>query len=1326
MAKPVISRCRGLAAWSGHAYLFAGALLAFTLAGLTPGRAADEPAISVTLPEDICAEAWERMPAALRVKKVGFRGIYFSPKKLFALKCNEYKDELIEQVRAPFEAAQQEVEQQLRQPFDDLEQGFDAFVAEKAREQILPTLPKEEQERFQSDSAFMQEKVHEWLNDPRQETTEYVSAYIQSRYARLYKAYEAYVDLTNGQSKEIVDGLNGILEKGQGRLKSILGLVREVEADPETPWTDKAKEWGFSGHWIDRFKEHEDKIREINKNTKVIDAAQIVVGAFQTDDSVAKIAALFDVMETLAGAASDSKVPMVSLFGDIVAAYAKVAKETLAAVNALGEKLKARAGYCFGPGVPLGSQSSDRYREAEVAAREIPNTLLCPLGLGVAPWKDIYQQIEPGPQDQLHFWADGTFVRGAPDGGGRYGVQESLSLMQSARGIGYAVPELVAGNTHPIADVYNVPFSGDSGKGIPGLMAEARSVIDEIDNKVARLTSAPAYTGRCAANAVLQHIERQSGLNLTAFRNERDRYGIARLVSTYAASYAARHGAFGEAGSARTEAYDHYRKIKEGLKNVSVVVVHGSVRDTNRGYSVPCPECGGAAINVGVTGGEQVVGCEVTKADEKGDFVVVAMRASPAMSITLGAEVDGVKSEAVTVDEAYLANGSLDTSGVFLSTSAFLPVDLSTPKPPQTAESAPGEEKPPEPTDREALPESDTAATEARKAAEQAARCAAEDAKLAAAKDLIASDSFGDAERILADIDLSRCPAIAPEVANAKARIASATAGLAGAAEAARRTCEPNRWSETAQKLRKVQNAALASLAETLETMAQALNSAQSDLASARTLYSDGKFEQAAQRLEEALNRFGPLPRQGQCKEVLAEIENALAKARKVATGLAKVDEAIAACDVKRLRSHIGQLEDVKQPHAAMTAKKSEAAKLVDTLSSATKELQAVVALRGAGKLDEAKTRIGQLVASLEQQDLRRCKIYEEASLASNEINATLEVEARAQAAVAACDLAAIDGLIAELGSGANRKTLVSLKQGRDACKERKRKEELASASEACRAKHGQEAYATKLKTGEFNCECQRPAIFDEHAQRCKTKEQILAEGTESCRQLYGEQAYALKQNKDGTFDCSCAKGFEFDASGKQCQRRKTKAEILAEGTAICRSEFGAPAFAKKQNADGTFECFCEKGFDWNAAKTACERRKSKQEILAEGSEKCRSDFGPGFYAQRQLPNGEFFCACQAGLYFDEANKRCLQPTVADGHQVCAAQYGADSYLISINRDGTYECYIPQQQQPPAAGGPCPQGYWVNPKTGRCISWKELMEPVLPSLDALGNVGRPR
>ncbi len=187
-------------------------------------------------------------------------------------------------------------------------------------------------------------------------------------------------------------------------------------------------------------------------------------------------------------------------------------------------------------------------------------------------------------------------------------------------------------------------------------------------------------------------------------------------------------------------------------------------------------------------------------------------------------------------------------------------------------------------------------------------------------------------------------------MANAKARIASATAGLAGDAEAARRTCDASRWSETAQKLRKVQNAALASLAETLETMAQALNSAQSDLASARTLYSDGKFDQAAQRLEEALNRFGPLPRQGQCKEVLAEIENALAKARKVATGLAKVDEAIAACDVKRLRSHIGQLEDVKQPHAAMTAKKSEAAKLVDTLSSATKELQAVAALKGSGQ----------------------------------------------------------------------------------------------------------------------------------------------------------------------------------------------------------------------------------------------------------------------------------------------------------------------------------------------------------------------------------------
>jgi hypothetical protein len=728
-----------LAARGGRAHLFSGALLAFAFAGLTPSQAAEEPPITVSLPDDICAEAWERMPAALRVKKVGIKGIYFSPKKLFALKCTEYKDELIEQVKAPLEVAREEAEQQLKRPFDDLKQGFDAFVAEKAREQILPTLPKDEQERFQRDSAFMQEKVHEWLNDPSHETAEYVNAYIQSRYQRLYKAYEVYVDFTNGQSKEIVDGLDGILKKAEGRLKSILGLLEEVEADPETPWTDKAKEFGLSGYWVDRFKDHEGQIRALNEQTKVIDAAQIIVGSFQTDDSVAKISALFNLMETLAGATSDSNVPIASLFGDIVAAYAKVAKETLVAVNALGEKLKARAGYCFGPGVPLGTSSTDRYLEAKVAATEIPNTLLCPLGHGVVPWKDIYQQVEPGPEDQLHFWADGTFVKGAADGGGRYGVQESLKLMQSARGIGYAVPELAPGNTRPIADVYNVPFSGDGGKGIPGLMAEARSVMDEIDAKVARLTGARAYTGSCPADAVLRHIEQQAGLDLTSFRDERDRYGLDRLITTYAASYAARHGAFGEAGGVRAGTYDRYRKIKEGLKNVSVVVIQGSVRDINRGFGVPCPDCGGATISVSVAGGAQVQGCEISTADANGDFVVVAVPSGPVITITLDADVKGVKSETVVVDQAYLGREGFDTSGVIRSTNAFLPVDLA--QPPPTAEGAPEEKKPTESTGPEALPESDTAATEAKKAAEQAARCAAEEAKLAAAKDLIASEN---------------------------------------------------------------------------------------------------------------------------------------------------------------------------------------------------------------------------------------------------------------------------------------------------------------------------------------------------------------------------------------------------------------------------------------------------------------------------------------------------------------------------------------------------------------------------------------------------------
>jgi hypothetical protein len=1310
--------------WSGRSILFAGALLACTFACSTAGQAVDEPAVTVSLPEDICAEAWEHMPAALRVKKVGLKGIYFSPKKLFELKCNEYKDELIEQVKAPFEAAKKDAEQQLKQPFDDLKQGFDAYLAEKAREKILPTLPKEEQERFQNDSAFMQEKVHEWLQDPNQETAEYVRAYIQSRYSRLYKAYEAFVDLTNGQSKEIVDGLNDILEKAQGRLKSVLGLVREAEADPETPWTDKAKEYGLSGYWVDRFKEHEGEIREINDRTKVIDAAQIVVGAFQTDDSVAKIAALFDVMETLAGAASDSNVPIASLFGDIVAAYAKVAKETLAAVNALGDKLKARAGYCFGPGVPLGSQSSDRYREAEIAAREIPDTLLCPLGIGVTPWKDIYQQVEPGPEDQLHFWADGTFIRGAAAGGGRYGAQESLKLMRSAREIGYAVPELVAGDTRPIADVYNVPFSGASGNGIPGLMAEARSVIEEIDNKIARLTSAPAYTGQCAADAVLKHIERQAGLNLAAFRDERNRYGVDRLVATYAASYAAGHGGFGEAGGARAGAYDTYQNIRDGLKNVSIVVVHGSVRDTNRGYGVPCPDCGGAPVSVSVTGGEQVAGCEVTKTDATGDFVVVAVRTSPAMSIALGADVNGVKSETVTVDGAYLANGSLDTSGVFLSTTAFLPVDLAAPA--QAAETPPSEQPPPSPGDN--LPDADTEATKAKEAAEQAVRCNAERTKLATARMHIDAGSFNDAERILADVNPALCPAIAPELANTKARVASAAAGLAGDAEGAQRSCEPTRWSETARKLRKVENARLASLAGTLETMAAAYDSAQSDLASARTLYSEGKFDQAAQRLEEALGRLGALPRQGQCKAVITEIEDALDKARKVATGLTKVDEAIAACDVNRLQSHISQLGAVKQPHQLMTAKKSEASSLVDALSAAQKQLQSVLALKGAGKLDEAKTRIAELTASLKRQGLTRCKIYAEASSEAEEINGSSEAAQLAEAAVADCDLAAIDGLLAGLASSAkgnDKRTAASLKKGREACQERKRKEDLANATEACRGKHGQGAYATERKSGEFFCECQKPYIFDEQVQRCRTNEEIIAEGTELCRQTYGDQAYALKQKSDGSFDCSCAKGFEFDASGKQCERRKTKAEIIAEGTEVCRSEFGAAAFAKRRNADGTFECFCERGFDMNATKRTCERHKSKQEILAEGTERCRNELGPGFYAQRQLPNGEFHCVCQAGLYFDEASKSCIQPTVEDGHQVCKSNYGAESYLIGINNDGTYNCYIPQQQAP-VAGGQCPKGEWINPKTGRCISWKELTDPLIPLLDDLGEIGKPR
>ena len=166
---------------------------------------------------------------------------------------------------------------------------------------------------------------------------------------------------------------------------------------------------------------------------------------------------------------------------------------------------------------------------------------------------------------------------------------------------------------------------------------------------------------------------------------------------------------------------------------------------------------------------------------------------------------------------------------------------------------------------------------------------------------------------------------------------------------------------------------------------------------------------------------------------------------------------------------------------------------------------------------------------------------------------------------------------------------------------------------------------------------------------------------------------------------CSCTKGFEFNNNKTTCIRKKTREEVMAEGNQRCRQTFGQQAYAVKPKGDGTFECQCSNGYKWNGNRTACIRIPT----VADGHQVCRNKFGPQAHAVRVNPDDTFQCQCSNGYKWNGNQTACVRiPTVADGHQVCRNNFGPQTHAVRVNPDDTFQCQ-------------CDTGYdMVN---GRCV-----------------------
>lgn len=404
-----------------------------------------------------CQKAWEQMPDKVK-QKINLGGLSFEPEKAFITKCQEYQKQLIEGVQKKFSDIQSGAQH-------EVQKIFLTWLAEKIKDQLLPTLSPEAQSHFDPNSPYVQKKAIEWLHQPGHEISAYINAFISEKAPFLAQIMTTYDDLTGGESATILKEMKGVLNKARGRLEALLEAEKEIEEKPDVPYSKILKKYGFSGEWLDRFKGYEHKIRSFNTKYNAQEILTTTVAAFQTNDPKEKISGMLSLMDSLSSVASNSRIPMVALMGDIINGMVKVSQEMLKAVLNLKEVLKKRSGFCIGTG-PAG----DDLRSQQLQSQGI---LACPLAYHTLPLKDIYETVLP-TQGNLLFWVGDHFIEGRVEGGSKAGLNQALILMIAAKELGYAVE---TEDINTIAKVYNTPG------GIPKLMAQARETIQGIKKR---------------------------------------------------------------------------------------------------------------------------------------------------------------------------------------------------------------------------------------------------------------------------------------------------------------------------------------------------------------------------------------------------------------------------------------------------------------------------------------------------------------------------------------------------------------------------------------------------------------------------------------------------------------------------------------------------------------------------------------------------------------------------------------------------------------------------------------------------------------------------
>jgi len=526
---------------------------------------------------------------------------------------------------------------------------YDRFV-EWLSQQVHSRLPPERR-----DETTPREALKTWLANPDQDVTDYVNHYLATKAPQFVEALKR---VQQDSSLKIIEGLQTLWQEAKQRLQALIDATAALEeAPPDTAYTDKLREFGLSGEWIDRLQAYEAQFDLLDRNYNVADAARTMYRAFTAEAYAGQLKEALTLLEIFGGTLESSRVPAISLVGTLVANMGKLGKEAVARANALSQLIRAREGYCIG----LGYHTLLEERSIALKQSAGEGIGACPLDRDDPLLKDMYYQAEPHNRDQLYFWVDGGFVTGRATGGGRDGVADARAFIRSAAGIGFSAFVGKADDMETIIDVYNTPYGpehyladvpGHSPEpGITGLTAEADAVMNAIVERVRKLRKFLELDDSCGPESFERLIARETGLRLGAFPMA-DRLALQKLKTSYALGFIQLHRG-GSGNAFRTEAYTRYRDVWKRLKDLSLVRLDVRVRD-KKNIAKDCPDCAGARIELNVENGREMAGCRVTAADDRGLFTARIVTRSPDVAITASAQAGDVSSEPETVDKRHL------------------------------------------------------------------------------------------------------------------------------------------------------------------------------------------------------------------------------------------------------------------------------------------------------------------------------------------------------------------------------------------------------------------------------------------------------------------------------------------------------------------------------------------------------------------------------------------------------------------------------------------------------------------------------------------------